>query len=408
MKFFIIAMKNFKEIKRDKKGLIFILLFPMMLMIVSGLFISSEQGSRPHDLAVINYDQGSTLDNGDAVNYSNSLTQNLKDAKYQNTNTHLFNVIITNESNANQLLNNGKIDAELIIPENYSNAMVAMTDNIAQTTTDPNSSATTPNITSSLIIRGDVQTNNFQITQTILTGVINDYQDTLVTQTQTDTLGNNIAEPNDYVNSVVEPNNSSNNFNFLIPAVLIFSTLLIAIMVAIGFTRDEESGGLSRLKLSNIRKFDLIFGGLTSWTLIVIVQILVILVAAIFVGWQVNILSLPIVLLVGVLGGISSIFLGIIIAAFTSNWKQATGLGIILIIPITFLAVFQLPETAIFKIGGYNFHIFDLLPWTHVFNALQTIISGGVLTSISYEVLGAIILTLILLMVSWGAYSRKA
>ena len=73
------------------------------------------------------------MTNGSTVNYGNTLTENLKDVKYNNSNVHLFNVITTSMSNANQLLNEDKIDAELIIPQNFSDAMVAMTENTALT-----------------------------------------------------------------------------------------------------------------------------------------------------------------------------------------------------------------------------------------------------------------------------------
>ncbi len=412
MRFFTIAAKDLKEIIRDKKGLAFILIFPIMLLILSGLFVTTEQGSRPHDIAIINYDQGSTLDNGDAVNYSDNLTQYLKESTYRDSKTHLFNVITTNESNANNLLNNGKIDAELIIPENFSDATVAMIDDAAQTITDANSSATTANLTSTVIIRGDTQSNDFAITQSILTGELNIYQDNLVTHAQTDTLGTIIAEPSDYVNSVVESNGggkTSINFDSLIPGILIFSILLLAIMVAIGLTREEESGGLSRLKLSKITAFDLLFGGLIPWTLILVVQIVLLLFVTIALGFHslIDLSSLVLILLIGTIGGIASISLGIVIAAFTRNNRQAISLGIILIIPITFIAVFQLPQISIVSIAGYHFQFIDILPWTNVFKVLQTTLVEGISGSVFYNFLWASISTLILFMISLGLYSRK-
>jgi ABC-2 type transport system permease protein len=411
MRFLSIAVKDLKEIMRDKKGLTFILIFPIILLIVIGLFVGAGlQGFHPHDLAIINYDQGSILTNGSNVNYGNTLTQNLKNVKYQDSNVHLFNVTTTNESSANQLLDEGKIDAELIIPENFSDAMVAMTENTAKSITDPSSSATTPNATSTLTIRGNTQYDDFGITQSILTGVINAYQDQVVTQTQTDTLGNSIAEPNDYVNSLVESSGSAQNFTtsyFITPGIIIFSMLLLAIMVAIGFTREEEGGSLARLKLSGIRVFDLLFGGVIPWTLVVVIQVLLLLAAAMAIGlhWQGGISSILLVLLVGIVGGIASISLGFIIAALTRNVRQAFSLGIIFIIPITVLAVLQLPQN-VFKIGSLHFQIFDLLPWTHVFDALQTILTfGGGWDAVFHEVLLAVILTVVLFIVSVGLYS---
>ena len=120
MRFLSIAAKDLKELIRDKKSLTFILIFPIILMIIGGLFLGAGQGFRPLDLAVVNYDQGFILTNGSSMNYGDNLTQYLKTVKYQNSNVHLFNVVSTNNSNANLLLNEGKVDAELIIPQKTS------------------------------------------------------------------------------------------------------------------------------------------------------------------------------------------------------------------------------------------------------------------------------------------------
>ncbi|MGP8023028.1 MAG: ABC transporter permease [Methanobacterium sp.] len=409
MRFLSIAVKDLKELMRDKKSLTFILIFPIILMIIGGLFLGAGQGFRPHDLAVVNYDQGSILTNGSTMNYGDNLTQYLKTVKYQNSNVYLFNVVSTNNSNANLLLNEGKVDAELIIPQNFSDAMVALTDNTAKTITDPSSITITPNITSSLTIQGNPESNDFGITQSILSGTLNSYQDQLVVQTQTNTIGAQIAEPSDYVNSVVTSSGNSKNFilsYFVIPGLMIFSFLLVAIMVAVSFTRDEDRGVLARLKLSGIRVYDLLFGSFILWTLMIIIQISLILAAARLIGFHfyIGIGSILLVLLVGIIGGIASISLGIFIAALTRNSRLAFSLGIILAIPVMILSVFQLPQT-IFKISSHNFQIFDFLPWTHVFNDLQTLLTfGGGWSAISHEVLYAIILTVILFIISMGLY----
>lgn len=407
MKFFSIALKDLKEIIRDRKGLIFILLFPVIIMMISGLFLNTEQGSHPHDLSIVNYDQGSILDNGDSVNYGDSLSQNLMDSKYQDSNTHLFNVAITNESNANNLLAEGKVDAELIIPQNYSDAMVTMINNDKNTTV-ASSSVNTSNITTTLVIRGDTQSNDFEISQTILIGLINTYQDNLITQAPNDSQGIFLAAPSGYVDSTIESVDVHNNdFDFLIPGVIIFSLLLLALIVAINLTREEENGGLSRIKLSKIRGIDLLVGGFIPWMLVVLIQLSLLIVAIMIIGWQINLSYILLVLLIGLIGGVASISLGIIIASFTSNYKQAISLGIILIIPIGFMTIVQLPQN-VFKIVKYHFQIFDFLPWTHVFNVLQTtLIFGEGWNFVSHEVLLAVILTVILFIISIMLYSRN-
>ena len=60
-----------------------------------------------------------------------------------------------------------------------------------------------------------MQYNDFGITQSILTGELNEYQNQAIIQTQTAILGNSIAEPTDYVNSLVESTGSAQNFTIL-------------------------------------------------------------------------------------------------------------------------------------------------------------------------------------------------
>ena len=309
------------------------------------------------------------------MNYGDNLTQYLKTVKYQNSNVHLFNVVSTNNSNANQLLNEGKVDAELVIPGNYSDAMVALTDNTAKMITNPSTSAATANITSTLTVQGNTQSNDFGITQSILMGTIDSYQDQLIVQTQMNAIGTQVAGSSDYVSNVVESSGNDKNFSlsyFVIPGLMIFSFLLVAIMVAVSFTREEDRGVLARLKLSGIRIYDLLFGSFILWTLMIIIQISLILAAAKLIGFNfyIGIGSIILVLLVGIIGGIASISLGVFIAAVTRNSRQAFSLGIILAIPIMILSVLQLPQT-IFKISSHQFQIFDFLPWTHVFNDLS-------------------------------------
>ena len=181
--------------------------------------------------------------------------------------------------------------------------------------------------------------------------------------------------------------------------------LILAIMVAIGFSREEEKGSLARLKLSGIRVFDLIFGGIITWTLILIVQLLLLLVAAMAVGfWEGRVSSILLILLIGIIGQMLTISFR---DYFTTSAGIVAGLwfGIIFIIPIAVLAVFQLPQK-VFKIGSFNFQIYNFLPWTHVFNALQaTLAFGEGWYVISHEILLAVILTLVLFIVSVGIYS---
>ena len=62
MKFISIAIKDFKEIIRDRRGLFFIILFPIFLILILGFaFGGMGEGNTPHNLVVVNYNQGATM-----------------------------------------------------------------------------------------------------------------------------------------------------------------------------------------------------------------------------------------------------------------------------------------------------------------------------------------------------------
>jgi ABC-2 type transport system permease protein len=104
MKFISIAKKDFKELMRDRRGLMMILLFPLFFMLVFGFaFGGMGESNQPHNLAVVNYDKGATMPStGEHVNFGNNLTKILEDSKYENTDVHLFNVTQTTESDADK------------------------------------------------------------------------------------------------------------------------------------------------------------------------------------------------------------------------------------------------------------------------------------------------------------------
>ena len=414
MKFFSIAIKDLKELVRDRKGLFFIMLFPVFFMLVFGFaFGGMGESNTPHKLAIVNYDKPVTLPTtGESVNFGNNLTQLLEDAKYEDSDVHLFNVTKMSENEADELLKSRDIDAALIIPDNFSESVLALINHTIMTTTNPlaASESTPPDATSTLIIRGDTGFMNFRVSQSILVGVLAQYQDEIVIQTQNAVRGTPGTQPTVFLNSKVEPIEGTQNFttfDFIAPGMIVFAILLLATAVAASLTREVETGTLARLKLSKMRGFDLLFGGLIPWSLVVVVQVIILLVVAVAIGfhWQGGINSLLWSLLVGVIGGIASIALGMIIAAFVQNDRQAVNLGTLITVPMSFLvgAFYPLPDV---EILGVPFNAF--LPWTHTVKALTSLLTyGGGWNEIAYPVVVSVILTVILFAIGVVVFSKN-
>lgn len=271
------------------------------------------------------------------------------------------------------------------------------------------------NLSSTLIIRGDTGYTGFGTTQGILTGVLEQYQDKMVGEIQKAITGSPGVTPDTYLQTRVESipgTGSFTTFDFMAPGMIVFAILLLTTTVATGLTREVEKGTLSRLKLSKMTSFDLLFGGLIPWSLVAAAQVIILLIVAVLIGfhWQGGIYALLLAVLVGIIGGIASVSLGMIIAAFARNDRQAANLGTLISVPASFLvgAFFPLPSVVIANFWGQAFQLYDILPWTHVLSALQsTLTYGGGWETIAYQVGWAVLLTVILFVIGVGLFAKN-
>jgi len=416
MKFISIAVKDFKELVRDRRGLFFILLFPIFFMMIFGFaFGGMGEGNTPHNIAIVNYDQGTiNSTSGGNINYGNNLISALQDANYENSSVKLFNITTTTDSHAKDLLRQRTVDAELIIPTNFSNSIAALINNTVKSSTGQASTVNTSNnSTSTVIISGDTGFMGFGVAQGILVGVLSHYQDGIVTAVQNQIAGTPGAQPTKFIDTKVQSIPGTQNFtqfDFLAPGMIVFAILLLATTIAAILTREVESGTLLRLKMSKMRSFDLLFGGLIPWSLVAGAQVVILLAVALILGlhWQGSFYSIILAIFIGIIGGIASIALAMIIASFAKNDRQAANLGTLIVVPISFLtgAFFQLPGVFL-NFFGHSFQVYDLLPWTHTLIALRSVlIFGSGWNSVSFEVEMSAFLTLILFAIGVFLFSR--
>lgn len=394
MKFISIAVKDLKELLRDRRGLFFILLFPLFFMLIFGFaFGGMGQNNEPHNIAIVNYDQGATTPNGTNMNFGDNITNVLKEVKYQDSDVHIFNVTVTSEADADKLIKQRNVDAELIIPANLSKSIFALTP-------------------STVIVRGDTSYMGFGTAQGILAGILEPYQYQVAANIQNG--GRTNTQTQKLIQGKIEgmPGTKTfTNFDYLAPGMMVFAILMLATSVATILTREVESGTLKRLKLSKMTSFDFLFGGLLPWSLVAAAQVLILFAVAIGIGfhWQGGINSIVLAVIIGIIGGIASISLGMIIAAFAKSPPQAGQLGTLVAVPLTFLvgAFFPLPQMVIGNFMGQQVQIYDILPWHQILIALRDVLTYGYSwDSIVYPVGSAIILSAILFVIGVFLFSR--
>src|SRR5659263_775403 len=136
MKSIDVAVKGIKETTRDRRGFLFILGFPILLVALfafsfgSGSFLTG--GSLPHNVVVVNEDVGLKVVTNNTtknINYGNNFIQVLTNATSENSSTHLFTLNNASAAKADDMLKSRNIDAIITIPKNFSAAFVTMVNN---------------------------------------------------------------------------------------------------------------------------------------------------------------------------------------------------------------------------------------------------------------------------------------
>jgi len=432
MKFVSIAAKGIKEIVRDKKGLALLIVFPMAFMFVFGFaFGSTNTANEPMDIVVLNYDAGTTLyyqNSSVPVNFGDNFTSLLKDLKYEDNVTHLFNVHNVSEEKANDMLIKKEIVCILIIPENFSNAVRAMINETIRTEitsniditgfTDFPANYTLPeveNVTAEIVIKGDTGYMEFGRAQSMLIKIFEEYKNEIKRNARENVslyFGSD-EKYYDFVQSEIKPipgMESFTIFDYQAPGIIVFALLMMVPAVAGTLARECEKGTLERLKLSKMSSFDLLFGTLLPWSLIAAVQVVILFLVALLMGfhWQGGNLSIILAVGIGIIGGIASISLGLLVAAFVKSEKHATTLSPIIAVPMSFLvgSFFPLPKAVIGYINGKSFQVYDVFPWAHTVNALRSVLTFGNY-DISYYVVMMSILTAILFIAGVVCFSKN-
>ncbi len=385
MKFVTIASKGLKEMIRDRGLLAMTLLFPLVFMLVFGYAFGASVGQNTsYQIIVLNNDVGTTLSYGNSeyFNFGENFTKVLSDIKYENSSVSMFNLQNATREEALNLLMKRNIACIVTIPENFSEAMQATINLTIRT-----ASTSLPvlpeagNVTATMLLEGDNGYMNFGIAQSIIRGVLSTYiaavqSETIqqISKTIPDSI--NVLADQKYlsVESIsVSGTRAFTAFDYQAPGIVIFGLLMGSVGIAGALARESESQTLSRLKISLMRSIDLLFGTLLPWTLLAIIQLLILFGVALATGfhWLGGLSSLLIAILIGGIAGVACVSLGLLVAAFAKNESQAGTLGTLISVPLSFLigSFFPLPvQTEV---------VTQFLPWRQAFTALTSILTYG-------------------------------
>ena len=269
-----VARKELRENLRDRRGLVFLVALPILLMALfavtfggfgSGQFASG--GNLPHEVAVINNDAGVRLAVNNTtryVNYGTNFTHVLENATLENSTTHLFHLNNVSKQRAEQLLQSRGIDALIIIPSNFSAAFTTMVNNSTRTAisssvgqqaigttrnaglnaslgagaTVPQANVVLPaagNTTTTLVVQGDASFFSFVGSQQLVTQIFDQYRDSVQQNASARAAPKGGSIFANYVTVATLPmvgTSSGTMFDSVVPRLIVFTLLLQMSVIA--------------------------------------------------------------------------------------------------------------------------------------------------------------------------------
>jgi len=159
--------------------------------------------------------------------------------------------------------------------------------------------------------------------------------------------------------------------NSVVPGLIVYAVIFLIMTIAQSFSSERQEGLLKRLNTTPMTSADFMGSQIITHMLISIVQVIVVLLLAYFLGFRPQsgiegiLLALPVVAIFA----LSSVGLGLITATISKTPEAATGISFIFILPMMFFGTF-IPITSTTQ------QIASFIPSYYVVDALKLIFEG--------------------------------
>ncbi len=374
-----VTKRVFRDIKNDKRTIGLIFIAPIFAMFVFGLAFSGNVTDVP--TIIVNHDQGFVLPNGENLSLSNKVISNL--------NTSVMNIeYMDNENTAVQKVTDGKADAVIIFPQNFTQD--------AYTAFNPSSTTNSSNSGTAITIRDDESVVN------IKTAILGSVGDALTT-----TVTDQGVNPPIKVNNDPVYGQNAQFIDFIVPGIMAFIVyLLTTLLTLLAFVGERTTGTLERLLSTPIQESEMVGGYAIAFGAIGTVQALLVLLVGILV-FKITVLgNVFLAFVVVALLAIVSQALGILLSNLAKREGQAVQFVPFIILPVFLLSGIFWPIQAI---PVWIRPLSYLVPPTYAVDACRSIfLKGWGLGKIWPDILALIIFAAIFLIIAtWSLKIRK-
>lgn len=370
MKLFSVIIKSLREQLRS--FWILVLSLSMGPFFIFVYFLITESSKPQYNLLVVNTDSGINT-NGQQTNYGENLITFFTSANIHINSAPFVIQKIASENEGIEKLKNKKADALIIIPERFSQTLIARKNNDSL-------------VASKIEFFGDLTNTNYLISAVWANEIINEF----ALQT---TNNRRIIEVKE---TALGSSGKMSDFNMIVPGILIVSLIMLMFTASIAFVSEVEYKTILRLKLSKLKTIEFL-GGIGFVQLLVgLASVILTLVTAILLGFKYE-GSLIIMVFIAGLTSLSIISFSLIIAAVTKSANEVLVVGNFPMFLFMFFtgAMFPLKSEALFTIADYPITIQGLMTPSHAISALnKTLIMNMDFISIIPEIIAMVVLTI--------------
>ena len=344
-----IAWKDLTELKRNRFGLVLLIVMPLFMLALVG-FIYPTSGSSASNLpvAVVDLDAG----------YHNSTVG-----------SQTFIAVLdeinskTGVSDVKTSIQSGNLEGAIIIPSNFSASLLTGKQGTLIIMTDQSN----PQISATM--------------ETLLSGVFSEMGTSLAQQNvqalspavnESDSLA--VVQPYKVQTQGVVPG-TSNYFDFLAPGIMAM-VVMMSVMTGLpgAISQEKEIGTMDGMMVAPINRLSIILGKTLSQTVRGMLQGAIILVLAVLLFGVTIHGSILLVFGLLLLGVFSFVGLGIVLTSFAKDQQTATMLMTTLMFPMMFLSGVFFP---IQQMPWYMQDISKVLPLTYASDALRKVMVLG-------------------------------
>jgi ABC-2 type transport system permease protein len=328
-----LTLANIRSYVRDRAALFWTLAFPLIFIVMFGLIF--QGGESRLNLAWVNED-GSTE--------SGELRTALADAS---------GVSLEDFAREDALakMRTGEVDAVVIVPAGYGGQLAT------------NAGSETPGPPAVVAVytdpsRQELQGAVYQVLGSVLAVInMNDRPPLVIPQPET-----------------IQTENL-NFISYFVPSMLGLSVMQVGIFAAIPLVADREKLILKRLAATPLRRWQLVGSNVLMRLLIALAQaVIIVAVGSIFFGVEIS-GSLAFTAFFVILGSVTFLALGYVIASFASTEDAANGMTSVVQFPMMFLSGTFFPIQAM---PDALQAVARVIPLTYLADALRQVMVGGV------------------------------